>query len=250
MCSVNKVAKLVCVNQETKRPYLKLLLEKWRMLPEKKMSWTFLKFCLEKKDLKTATSYVPENLKHLCKENNDGWTRTRHLQMFTKAYTRRDVEDWEETSNTNNPVESINRQSFKSRNNWNVILENIYLENRIHALKMAASSKDVSITYSSSSNKKKNKKRNRTSLVNDSVKENDAHGPPDKDKDIRAAKRSRQRGKGLIDAAVEVEYKEKNEDGQLCYLGWLTGTITAYNSHQGYLVTVLRLANGQTGCHL
>ena len=40
-----------------------------------------------KKDLKTATSYVPENLKHLCKENNDGWTRTRHLQMFTKAYT-------------------------------------------------------------------------------------------------------------------------------------------------------------------
>ena len=73
------------------------------------------------------------------------------------VYTSRDVEDWEETSNTNNPVECINRQSFKSRNNWNVILENIYLENRIHAVKMAASSKDVSITYSSSSNKKNKK---------------------------------------------------------------------------------------------
>lgn len=156
--------------------------------------------------------------------------------MFTKAYTRRDVEDWEETSNTTNPVESINRQSFKSRNNLNVILENIYLEDRIHAVKMAASSKDVSITYSSNSNKKKTKKRKRASLVNDSIKENDANGPPDKAKDIRAAKRSRRRGKGLIDAAVEVEYKEKNEDGQLCYLGWLTGTITAYNFRQGYLV--------------
>ena len=156
--------------------------------------------------------------------------------MFTKAYTSRDVEDWEETSNTTNPIQSINRQSFKSRNNLNVILENIYLEDRIHAVKMAASFKDVSITYSSNSDKKKNKKRKPATLVNDSIKENDANGPPDKAKDIRTAKRSRRRGKGLIDAAVEVEYKEKNEDGQLCYSGRLTGTITAYNSRQGYLV--------------
>ena len=47
------------------------------------------------------------------------WTWSRHLQMFTRGYTSRDVEDWEETSNTTNPVESINRQSFKSRNNLN-----------------------------------------------------------------------------------------------------------------------------------
>ena len=123
-------------------------------------------------------------------QNANWWTRAWHLQMFTKAYTSRDVEDWEETSNTTNPVESINRQSFKSRNNLNVILENIYSEDRIHAIKMAASSQDVSITYSSNSNKKKNKKRKRASLVNDSIKENDANGPPDKAKDIRTAKRS------------------------------------------------------------
>ena len=60
-------------------------------------------------------------------------------ELVTKAYTSRDVEDREKTSNTTNPVESINRQSFKSRNNMNVILENIYLEDRMHAVKMAAS---------------------------------------------------------------------------------------------------------------
>ena len=51
--------------------------------------------------------------------------------MFTKAFTSRDAEYWEETSDTTNPVESINMQSFKSKNNLNVILENIYLEDRI-----------------------------------------------------------------------------------------------------------------------
>ena len=60
-------------------------------------------------------------------------------ELVTKAYTSRDVEDREKTSNTTNPVESINRQSFKSRNNMNVILENIYLEDRMHAVKMATS---------------------------------------------------------------------------------------------------------------
>ena len=74
---------------------------------------------------------------------------------------------------------------MESRNNLNVILENINLEDRIHTLK-----------NSSNSNKKKNKKRKRASLVNDSSKEDDANGPPDKAKDIRAAKRARRRGKG------------------------------------------------------
>lgn len=52
--------------------------------------------------------------------------------MFTKAFTR-DADDGDETSNTTNPVESIDRQSFKSKNNLNVIVANIYLENRADA---------------------------------------------------------------------------------------------------------------------
>ena len=72
----------------------------------------------------------------------------------------------------------------------------------------------------------------------ETFKQHDANGPPDKAKDIKTAKRVWQRGKGLINSMVEVGYIEKNEDGELCCLGWLKGTITvlAYNSRQGYLV--------------
>lgn len=74
--------------------------------------------------------------------------------------------------------------------------------------------------------------------MNDTEKDEhgDQNGPPDKAKDVRPPKRARRRGKGLINATVQVEYKEKNAEGKLTYLGWLTGTITAYNSRQGYLV--------------
>ena len=211
-----------------------------------------MQFITKFQTLPTVSTHGPENLKHLCKAptevSNDGWrklkhwanwwTRLRHLKMFTKAFTSRDAEDWEETSDTTNPVESINRQSFKSKNNLNVILENIYLEDRIHAVKMVARSRNVNISYSVDSQKRKNRKRKRTSLVAnaETTKQDDANGPPDKAKDIKTAKRARRRGKGLINSMVEVEYKEKNEDGELCYLGWLKGTITAYNSRHGYLV--------------
>lgn len=63
--------------------------------------------------------------------------------------------------------------------------------------------------------------------------QHDANGPPDKTKDIKTAKRARRRGKGLINSMIEVEYKEKSEEGELSYLGWLKGSITAYNSRQG-----------------
>ncbi|XP_068726506.1 uncharacterized protein [Montipora capricornis] len=249
--SVNKVAKLVCLSRDEETIF-KTLAGKVEDASRKEDVMEIFDILSGKKGLMNAIPHVPENLKHLCKAptevSNDGWrklkhwanwwTRLRHLKMFTKAFTSRDAEDWEETSDTTNPVESINRQSFKSKNNLNVILENIYLEDRIHAVKMVARSRNVNISYSVESQKRKNRKRKRTSLVAnaDTSKQDDANGPPDKAKDIKTAKRARRRGKGLINSMVEVEYKEKNEDGELCYLGWLKGTITAYNSRQGYLV--------------
>ena len=135
----------------------------------------------------------------------------RHLKMFTKAFSSRDAEDWEETSDTTNPVESINRQSFKSKNNLNFILENIYLEDRIHAVKMVARSQNVNISYLVDSQKRKNRKRKRTSLVAnaETTKQDDANGPPDKAKDMKTAKRAQRRGKVVINSMVGVEYKEK-----------------------------------------
>lgn len=65
--------------------------------------------------------------------------------MFTKAFTG-DAGDGDETSNTTNPVESIDRQSFKSKNNLNVIITNIYLKNRTDAVKMVAGSQDMTIS--------------------------------------------------------------------------------------------------------
>ena len=111
-----------------------------------------------------------------------------------------------------NPVESINRQSFKSKNNLNVILENIYLEDRIHAVKMVARSRDVNISYSVDSNKRKNRKRKRTSLVDDAetLKQYYANGPTDQAKDNRTAKRARRRGKGWSRWNIKKKMKIEN----------------------------------------
>lgn len=84
--------------------------------------------------------------------------------------------------------------------------------------------RDVNISYVSNSKKRKSRKRKRISFVN----ENEMTCLFDKISDIRAVKRLRRR-KGLINVIVEVEYKEKNEDGEFCYLGWLIGTIIVYN---------------------
>ena len=92
------------------------------------------------------------------------WTSTRHLQMFTKAFTIQEPEKWDGLSKTTNPVESINRQTFKSKNNLHVILENMFMEDRLHAAKMIARSQHVNIDYAST-----NTKKTKTEKENDPV---------------------------------------------------------------------------------
>lgn len=90
---------------------------------------------------------------------------------------------------------------------------------------MVARSQDVNISYSVTNKKRQNRKRKRTSLVVDPETHTtlDPNGPPDKAKDIRAAKRARRRGKELINSMVEVEYKGKKRRWKLFLSGMVEG---------------------------
>lgn len=193
--SVNRVAKIVCQSRDEELVF-KSLAGNVEDAKEKEEVIEIFEILSGRKSLLSAIRYVPEKLKQICNDPNEvsnagwkrlkhwanWWTGPRHLHMFTKAFTSRDADDWDGTSNTTNPVESINRQSFKSKNNLNVILENIYLEDRIHAVKMVARSQDVNISYSVTNKKRQNRKRKRTGLVVDPETHTTLHanGPPDK----------------------------------------------------------------------
>lgn len=195
-----------------------------------------------KEDIASASEYLQEQLADKCRNKDisntswkklkhwaNWWTSTRHLQMFTKAYAIQEANSLENLSNTTNPVESIGRQSFKSKNYLHVILQNIYMEDRLHAVKMLARSKKVNIDYTSTTSKK-NRKRKRSNLISDKSDENE--WTPDKVRHVRDAKEGRKKGRTLINCSVMVEYQEM-EGGKTLYLGWL---LKSYNNRKGYLV--------------
>ena len=86
------------------------------------------------------------------------WTRPKVLQKLSKVYSSISIDDWEELPATNNPVESINRQSTMDNVksvSLRPLVEHFYLEDRRQAVLQIASEAGVTISYSTKKQRKK-----------------------------------------------------------------------------------------------
>ena len=152
--SVNRVCKLVCRN-DTEVRIFKALASKIEDESQKENVLLLFNVLSGTRQLQEARKLVVKDLfsefdtvhnkdwiklKHWSK----WWCRVNHLTMFTRAFKEMDDKDWKQGPSTTNPVESLNRQSLQEGGIiLHALMENIYLEDRLHAVKTAACKENV-----------------------------------------------------------------------------------------------------------
>ena len=206
--SVNRVCKLVCQSDDETRIF-KNLARKIEEERDKEKVYLIFDVLSGSRKLEDAKHFIECDLStELEKVNNQSWTkpkhwgkwwcRLNHLAMFTRAFKEMDEKDWEEGPCTTNPVEALNRQSLQeSCTVLHTLMENIYREDRLQAVKTAVCDGNVTTSYRASPTKQKSK-RKRTSIGNSGDE-----GPPDKRRHIISQKR-RPNGRALINRLIEV----------------------------------------------
>ena len=141
------------------------------------------------------------------------WTRPTVLKKLCRAYSLIDEDDWDELPGTNNPVESINRQSTPTNVksvSLKPLLEHFYLEDRRQAAMQVAAEAGVTISYST-------KRQRRT------------RRPPKAPESRLAIVPS---GKKAVGLRVSIEFYENDQQTTR----WYKGTVISY-SRKGYIVT-------------
>ena len=147
----------------------------------------------------------------------DWWTHPQVLKKLSKAFSELDQEDWDDLPGTNNPIESINKQSIPPNSksvSLKPLVEHIYLEDRRQAVLQVATEKGVSISY------RVTKSHRRT-----------RHAPKAPEK--KAALTPLPTGKRAVGLRVSMEFY--NDDSRK-FTRWFKGTVISY-SHKGYVVS-------------